>query len=134
VADDRTYLTPEESSDVLKDLGLPTALSTLKKLRCVGGGPTFVKFGRFARYTRPWLREYAESRLSAPLRSTSEASPQKKTRTQGNACAKPMNGAETGTPDRAPRSPSACAREPTQQTAPGPSTKKGRRSGADLER
>jgi hypothetical protein len=80
VADDRTYLTPEESSDVLKDLGLPMASSTLKKLRCVGGGPTFVKFGRFARYTLPWLREYAESRLSAPMRSTSESASQKQTR------------------------------------------------------
>ena len=45
-----------------------------------------------------------------------------------------MNGAETGTPDEAPQSPSAYAREPAEQAARDPSTKKGRRSGADLER
>jgi hypothetical protein len=132
--DDEPYLTTEESSEFLRGLGLQRAPSTLKKLRCVGGGPTFVKYGRFPRYTPKWLQEYAESQLSAPLRSTSEASPQKKTRTQGNACAKPMNGAETGTPDEAPQSPNAYAREPAQQAAPGPSTKKAGRSGADLER
>jgi hypothetical protein len=79
-ADDRTYLSDDEASKILTSEGLPTAASTLKKLRCTGGGPTFVKFGRFARYTLPWLREYAESRLSAPMRSTSESASQKQTR------------------------------------------------------
>jgi hypothetical protein len=86
--DDEPYLTTEESSEFLRGLGLQRAPSTLKKLRCVGGGPTFVKYGRFPRYTPKWLQEYAKSQLSAPLRSTSETSPQKKTRTQGKCLRK----------------------------------------------
>jgi hypothetical protein len=73
MAEEEVYLDPDEASAFLVGLGLPHAPSTLKKLRCTGGGPTFVKFGRFARYREDWLREYALSRVSAPMRSTSLA-------------------------------------------------------------
>lgn len=75
MADDNTYLTPEEASDFLERRGLPVAASTLRKLRCVGGGPKFVKFGRFPRYTAPWLLEFAQGKLSQPMRSTSDNAP-----------------------------------------------------------
>jgi hypothetical protein len=134
--DDEPYLTTEESSEFLRGLGLQRAPSTLKKLRCVGGGPTFVKYGRFPRYTPKWLQEYAQSQVSAPLHSTSEASPQKKT-PPTNAGAKPANGAETGTPDEPRKVGVRMRASPPSRQRRCLSPKKGRqnaRTGADFER
>jgi hypothetical protein len=52
--------------------------ATLNKLRCTGGGPTFEYFGRFPRYREDRLREFALSRRSGPVHSTSEAHRQKR--------------------------------------------------------
>ena len=59
-------MTPSEAS---RYLGL--AVSTLAKLRCVGGGPQFLKLGRSVRYERQPLSEWRNKRRVA---STSEAS------------------------------------------------------------
>jgi hypothetical protein len=53
--------------------GIPTTVSTLAKLACVGGGPSFQKFGRTVLYPREELDRWAEARISAVWRSTSEA-------------------------------------------------------------
>lgn len=45
----------------------------LAKLRVVGGGPTFRKAGRTPIYAEDDLDAWARSRLSGPMRSTSEA-------------------------------------------------------------
>lgn len=46
----------------------------LAGLRCAGGGPRFAKFGRHPLYLERDLDEWAEGRLSASVRSTSELS------------------------------------------------------------
>ena len=54
--------------------GVRRAPAYLAKLRVVGGGPEFVKVGaRDVAYTDPALDAYAQSLISKPLRSTSEA-------------------------------------------------------------
>ena len=65
---------PRQASDYLREQhGIVRAVSTLAKLRCVGGGPTFHKLGdKYVGYAEPALDTYAESLISRPLRSTSE--------------------------------------------------------------
>jgi hypothetical protein len=72
---DDDFLEPKEAATFLtEECHLPIAVSTLAKLRCLGGGPIFQKFGgRRIRYRTTRLREYANSRISAERRSTSEA-------------------------------------------------------------
>jgi len=70
MSDDK-YLTTAEASACLAEMGLPLAPTTLRKMRCVGGGPPFHHYGRTPVYTAPRLREYALSRLSAERSSTS---------------------------------------------------------------
>jgi hypothetical protein len=48
------------------------ATATLAKLAVVGGGPPFSKAGRQVLYEQSALDEWALSRISAPVRSTSE--------------------------------------------------------------
>ena len=47
---------------------------TLTKLRCVGGGPEYMKFGRKVRYRPSRGRAWAAQR-TVKLRNTSEAPP-----------------------------------------------------------
>jgi hypothetical protein len=47
---------------------------TLRKLRCVGGGPKFRRLNGKPYYIEPDLIEWVESRLTAPVGSTSEES------------------------------------------------------------
>jgi hypothetical protein len=67
------YYDPLVASDFLRNQGIEHSEQTLAKLRCGGGGPKFAYFGRFVRYRRDWLVDYARSRISGPLGSTSEA-------------------------------------------------------------
>jgi hypothetical protein len=46
---------------------------TLAKLATLGGGPIFRRFGRIVLYDPADLDAWALARLSAPLRSTSDA-------------------------------------------------------------
>jgi hypothetical protein len=69
---DFRYLTDEETAEVCEGYGLPIKASTLGKMRCTGGGPPFVKFGRAARYREDWVLTWLRKKLSAPLLSTSQ--------------------------------------------------------------
>jgi len=66
------YFDPIEASAYLKKKGLPAEPQTLAKYRSQGGGPLFSLFGRFPRYRQDWLDEFAELRISGPMRSTSD--------------------------------------------------------------
>jgi hypothetical protein len=48
------------------------ATKTLNKLRVVGGGPRYVKFGRAVCYCKTELDAWALNKMSAPLTSTSD--------------------------------------------------------------
>jgi hypothetical protein len=61
------------ASDYLREIhGLERAPSTLAKLAVIGGGPVFRRAGRIPLYSPDDLDCWAESLLSAPMRSTSE--------------------------------------------------------------
>jgi hypothetical protein len=70
---DHDFLDPSEASAFLNELGYPATKATLAKWRCIGGGPVYQKLGKLIRYRQARLLEFAEARLSAELRSTSEA-------------------------------------------------------------
>ena len=67
---DDKFLTPEEASTFLQELGCPRAPSTLAKLRVIGGGPVFQKWGRKPVYTSRRLREFADRQISPEMTST----------------------------------------------------------------
>jgi hypothetical protein len=69
----KRYLTRQEAASYLSERGLPVTKNTLQKLATIGGGPAYSIFGNRALYTTETLDYWAEARLSAPRRSTSEA-------------------------------------------------------------
>ena len=77
--DNFIYYDTRGASRFLVDvMGERIGAATLNKLRCTGGGPPFEYFGRFPRYREDRLREFALSRRSDPVRSTSEARRQRR--------------------------------------------------------
>ncbi|MCC0809523.1 DNA-binding protein [Methylobacterium sp. W2] len=56
--------------------GTPVAIATLAKLRCIGGGPKFDRFGRSIFYVRSNLDAWVSGRLNGARRSTSETDEQ----------------------------------------------------------
>lgn len=64
--------TPEASEYIFVVHGVNTAAKTLEKLRVIGGGPEFVKFGRAVFYQRDALDAWVLGKLGQPMRSTSE--------------------------------------------------------------
>lgn len=56
---------------LLEKHGIPLALNTLNKMATVGGGPAMRYAGRIPLYDVTDLDAWAESRLSAPVTSTS---------------------------------------------------------------
>ena len=68
----RRMRTAEASTYLDETWGVRRTPDTLKKLRCVGGGPRFEVDGRFPLYTKPFLDEYAREQLSPPVRSNAE--------------------------------------------------------------
>ena len=52
--------------------GIPCAPKTLARYAVIGGGPIFRKAGKTPLYAPGDLDTWAESRLSKPVRSTSE--------------------------------------------------------------
>lgn len=60
----------------LADLGVPRSPNTLRKLRCVGGGPRFRRLSRKPVYTPSDLEAWIEERLSEPALSNAEAEAQ----------------------------------------------------------
>jgi hypothetical protein len=65
-------LTREQTSDCLKEFGFPIESSTLATKATRGGGPPFHKFGARVLYRWGDVLAWAQSRLSAPRRNTSE--------------------------------------------------------------
>lgn len=71
------FITDKEAVALLNELGLGTSIFVLRKLRVVGGGPRFRKFGRLVRYSPSAVLEWAHNRLSAEVSSTTELSQQR---------------------------------------------------------
>ena len=65
-------LAPPAASEFLAKFGVRAAIPTLAKLRCVGGGPAFRRYGRRVVYERLELIRWIESRLSPAHFSTSD--------------------------------------------------------------
>jgi hypothetical protein len=65
-------LRPDQASKFLTAAGFPTARATLAKLRCVGSGPKFRRFGRFIVYSPSDLQDWAHEKISDPLSNTSQ--------------------------------------------------------------
>jgi hypothetical protein len=65
-------LSRKEAAQFLTDRGFRTAPATLAKLACLGGGPTFISFGRKPLYREADLIAWAEGRTTGPRRSTSD--------------------------------------------------------------
>jgi hypothetical protein len=68
-----TLLLREQAADALTQRGYKTSKATLATLATRGGGPTFVKYGPRPLYRLGDLLAWAESRLTTPRHSTSEA-------------------------------------------------------------
>jgi hypothetical protein len=66
-------LDTREASAFLTAIGYATAPATLNKLRCIGGGPLFEKFGRRPLYSETSLLSWVRDRTTHPLRSSSDA-------------------------------------------------------------
>jgi hypothetical protein len=67
------YLRPKEAANFLTNHFGHGSIKTLAKLRCVGGGPRFHKIGdRLVAYTEPELVDWARSKVSPALVSTSD--------------------------------------------------------------
>jgi hypothetical protein len=60
------------AAQFLSDHGYPTAPATLAKYACTGGGPKFFSWGRIPLYEAQELLAWAEGRLAAARRTTSE--------------------------------------------------------------
>jgi hypothetical protein len=71
----RALLNTNAASQFLEQqFGVKRAPVYLRKLRCIGGGPTFRRFGRTPLYHRDDLIKWVEAGLSTPVSSTSELS------------------------------------------------------------
>ena len=69
----RLYYTPA-ASQWLEEHGVPYAETTLRKFRCIGGGPRFRRLGNNKPvYTEGDLIAWIEGRLSEPVASNAEA-------------------------------------------------------------
>lgn len=66
------YLNPVQAATLLADAGLPVSRNYLAKLRCIGGGPRFRKFGKHVLYRHADLTAWADARMSAPLANTAD--------------------------------------------------------------
>jgi hypothetical protein len=60
-----------------KTFGLDRAPSTLAKLAVIGGGPPFRRMNRVPLYAEDDLNKWVASKLSAPMRSTSDTAASK---------------------------------------------------------
>lgn len=66
------YLRRPQAAEYLQHRYGAYTAATLAKMACRGGGPKFRRMGRFPYYTRFDLDEWARSRMSRPVSSTSE--------------------------------------------------------------
>ncbi len=72
VAPSSKLLSRPEAAAFLSEQGIPIAKTTLGKLASVGGGPLFRKFGPRVLYAPADLTAWANSKLSEPMRNTSD--------------------------------------------------------------
>lgn len=68
------YRRREASAYLAEVHGVPVAFTTLEKMASVGGGPSFVYFGRIPLYPREELDRWAMAKLGKIVASTSEKS------------------------------------------------------------
>lgn len=68
----QTFLRRDQAANYLQDRYGAYTTETLAKLATIGGGPPFVKFGRFPLYKPEDLDAWVESRMSKLVSSTSE--------------------------------------------------------------
>jgi hypothetical protein len=66
VREDPEILLPKDAADLLL-----IAEATLAKMRCLGGGPPYIKMGRLVRYLRPDCLAWRDARR---VKNTSDAS------------------------------------------------------------
>jgi hypothetical protein len=67
------FLNTTQASDYIRvRTGHRPSENTLKKLRCIGGGPEYRTWGRFIVYTTDALDAWITERLSGRKRSTSD--------------------------------------------------------------
>lgn len=97
------FLRRKAASDYLREThGLDRAPSTLAKLAVTGGGPIFRRAGRVPLYSTDDLDAWVKSKLSPPMRSTSELAPPNSPNTSVAATARP-NSAPTAQQNRGNR-------------------------------
>ena len=65
-------INPREASEYLASIGFPLQESTLCKLRCIGGGPVYLKHGSRIFYRPSALTEWVQNR-TRELAHTSQA-------------------------------------------------------------
>lgn len=65
-------LTTERAAEKLSELGIRRTPATLRKLRCLGGGPPYRTFNGRPYYTEDDLVTWIEEGLSEPRRNSSE--------------------------------------------------------------
>lgn len=70
--EDERALIRREAVQYVNEKGYPTTYNTFQKLASIGGGPVFRKFGHRVVYYPTDLDAWVTSKLSPPLRSTSE--------------------------------------------------------------
>ena len=68
----KRFLTRPEAASYLSERGLPVSKNTLQKFATTGSGPEYSIFGNRALYTPENLEAWAEARLTASRKSTSE--------------------------------------------------------------
>lgn len=69
---DQEFLRREQAADYLQSRYGAYTRQTLAKLAVNGGGPRFRRLGRYPYYTTADLEEWARSRMSPLVESTSE--------------------------------------------------------------
>jgi hypothetical protein len=118
------YYPPPEASVFLKEQGIKAGEQTLAKYRSIGGGPKFAYFGRYPRYREDWLLEFAQSRISRPVHSTSEPRATRKAvvldphDADAGAAAKPLTGAKKAPPPQPSKLKAAASRNRTRGVTP----------------
>lgn len=69
----KAYLTRAEAADYIASKGAPISKNTLQKFATLGGGPVYRRFGNKALYQAVDLDAWLAEKMSAPMRSTSQA-------------------------------------------------------------
>lgn len=64
------YLRPDDAAGYLQSCGFPVARATLAKLRSIGDGPKFYRFGRMVIYSQNDLRDWATSKVRTSITAT----------------------------------------------------------------